>query len=759
MNPRGTALAEEMLRLIQNRFKTDYSDITAVKRYWHNLNYLLFSQLNYELLYGNKPFSLAPLKAHRLIPEELVLFERENHHALQSFMSEVAALPVNSSAQIAALREQMLGVELSIQKEQVALHMGKSERDNAGSYYTPAELAKQVVQGALATPVGAALMTRGDPLRIADLSCGGGDFFRAAQEILWEQYQIPPGISCEYFWGVDIDPIALQISICGLLVHAPESRWDEIISHFHLGNPLIQTTQECLDSEKGALFAIGRLYAPEMGLRSDWVPEGGFDLVLGNPPWEKIRLEERKFFSNLCPEIAKTSKKNDRTKRIEQLRDSWPEAYGWFQDLSADYARMSSKQFQHTQIKHSITGELNTYALFTELSHSLTGQGGVTSLIIKSTLATAPAHKKLWTFLMDSGAVDSLALFDNVQHIFPIDSRERFAVLTLNHRKNQTFSLAAGLQRPEDFQAAEYIPLTAQAVATLNPDSKMLPNITDTESIGILLDAHQRLPVFGQVYPNCHFGRLIHLTAHADQIDQRPAPGNVPIYEGKFIERYDARFSTFEAMSEEKKYAGKTSARKNEGAPGEKPLPQSRYFVHEELWRRYLEQYPRPFSLCWRSLTSPTNTRTTLAMILPTCPTCQSIQLLQTQDDVELLMLLGLFNSLLFDYFVRLKMPGLDLTQTVIRQIPVPHPAGYKRQLVFGGQSASLKTHILSCVCARLVSEPLLRPLLDGIQEPVYPLPNRNAAELERMLDQLFALAYEMNDEQLRKVRENFSKY
>ncbi len=759
MNQWGKTAAEEMLGLLRDKFGTDFSDIAAVKQYWHSVNVIFFSHLNHRLLYGNRPFCLAVFEHYGLVSEELVLFERENHQAVQSLLCRTSDIRPGSPAEVAAIRQQMLCIELNIRKDCIAIQSGKAERNNTGSYYTPAELAEEMVRSVLATPAGTALVNRGGPLRIADLSCGGGDFFRSAQTVLWEQYQIPRAVSCEYFWGVDIDPIALQISICGLLVHTTEARWPEIISHFHLGNPLLQVSQEQTNTRKGELFAMGRLYAPEMGLCFDWVPEGGFDLVLGNPPWEKIRLEERKFFSALCPEIAGISLKTKRAKKIEELQASWPELHSWYQELSADYAQMSSARFHHSQIIHAVIGELNTYALFTELSYNLTSREGVVSLIIKSTLATAPAHKRIWTFLMNAGAINSLALFQNKEHIFAIDTRERFAVLTLNHQNNSFFYLAAGLSKPGDLCTTRYLSVTAETVATLNPASQMLPNVADTEEINVLLTAHRRLPVFGEVYPDCHFGRLIHLTAHADQIDQQPTAGNVPIYEGKFIERYDARFSTFAGVPEEKKYSGKSSARKIEGILGERPLPESRYFVHEELWHIYLAQYSRPYSLCWRSLTSPTNARTTLAMILPTRPTCQSIQLLQTQDDVQLLMLLGLFNSLPFDYFVRMKMPGLDLTQSVIRQIPVPPLPAYERLFLFQGRDLPLKTHILSCVCARLAQEPLLRPLLDHIPEHVYSLSGNTDSQLEQMLDLLFARAYEMDDTQFSKVREAFPQY
>mgnify|MGYP002670803492 FL=1 len=135
-----------------------------------------------------------------------------------------------------------------------------------------------------------------------------------------------------------------------------------------------------------------------------------------------------------------------------------------------------------------------------------------------------------------------------------------------------------------------------------------------------------------------------------------------------------------------------------------------------------------------------------IAMILPTCPTCQSIQMLQIDDDVDLIMLLALFNSIPFDYFVRLKMPGIDLTQSVVRQIPVPNKAAYEKVVVHNDICAPLKIHILSCVYAILRKEPMLNSLMQKIKKNIYPIDTAITLEqLKRKLDYLFAEAYNID--------------
>lgn len=83
-----------------------------------------------------------------------------------------------------------------------------------------------------------------------------------------------------------------------------------------------------------------------------------------------------------------------------------------------------------------------------------------------------------------------------------------------------------------------------------------------------------------------------------------------------------------------------------------------------------------------------------LATLLPLIPTCQSIQILQLDNIDDMLQILVLFNSIIFDYIVRLKMAGLDLTQTIIKQIPVPKKEIYESVIVFQDKEDTIRNHV-----------------------------------------------------------------
>lgn len=99
-------------------------------------------------------------------------------------------------------------------------------------------------------------------IRIADFSCGGGEFFNAAQECLFEERGIPYSVSATFFWGIDVDPIVMLITVGNLLSQADYDDWNTISSHFHLGNPLVSTAVEQDLRVKHDMFALGRVYAP-----------------------------------------------------------------------------------------------------------------------------------------------------------------------------------------------------------------------------------------------------------------------------------------------------------------------------------------------------------------------------------------------------------------------------------------------------------------------------------------------------------------
>lgn len=747
-------IAGLLLSAVKEQFSGDFRNVQDIKEAWHNVQFAFFSFVNMQRLLGDSA-DLGEMVSLGLMPDYLYAFINESGNSVKDHIQNAVATYFSEEGSASDYRQALLNYELDFTKETLTFFTDKVSRDNTGSYYTPYELAEETIKIALADKT----FENGKEYKIADFSCGAGDFFLAIMSYLKERFDIDLQTSVKWFYGVDIDPIVLQICIVNLLQSAEPCDWKTVISHFSFGNPLVVCSKDNCLAEKNRLFATGRLYSFEMGFPASFF-DASYDVIVGNPPWEKLRFEERKFFRGIDNEIASLSQKNKRDQRVKKLKASWPSVYDLRKAIYGDYARLTAASYKHCRIKLSVSGELNTYALFTELAFNMLSTQGLLALIVKSTLVTAPVHQKVWSSFLMNQYVKSIYLFENKNKIFNIDSRERFAVFVASKKTCMSFSFSAGLTEISQLHTAETIEMTAEDIAIINPFTNTLPNVSRNEEIAFLKHAHRQFRLFSEVYPECHFGRLIHLTAHAAFIDKEPSEENLPIYEGKFLEQYDARYTTFRGLPYAKKYANKAvSVKTTVLTDGKKELPESRFFVQKDLWESYSRQYNTAYSLCWRSLTSPTNRRTMLAMILPTCPTCQSIQMLQTDNEEDLVLMLALFNSIPFDYFVRIKMPGLDLTQSVIRQIPVPSEENYNEVVEILGRKDSLKKHILSYAISILRDEDLLSGLIVKLKTKTYVVDASTISEKKKMIDHLFQIAYHLDDCSYSRILLTFPKY
>ena len=754
----------ESLKVIMNN---DFSDVTKVYLYSHYLESVLISVTNANRLrFGqgeaiDYSSALDRLVTMGLLSSEVADFFSANKTVISEHLDGIIDVTQNAPY---IIHEDLLARELHVNDCDVWFVSGKVTRDTTGSYYTPSDLALEVVREAIEKYLKInQINTKNDATVLLtnatfiDLSCGCGEFFKALINHLSDDFEIERQQIAVNLYGIDIDPIALQIAICDLLEFSDPSIWDDIISHFTLGNPLINQKNERGIDEKAKLFAQKRFYALDMGIDIiNFFGSVSIDIVIGNPPWEKVRFEERKFFKPLAAEISAIAQKNKRQEAIENLRKNKPICYAWYKEILNDYFIFKSKIMEHPFISKTANGELNTYSLFAELSLCMINNFGVAALITKSALVTSPGNRKFFNYILKSNKLASLCLFNNSLRVFNIDSREKFCVITCTKGANSSFELIAGANKPGDLCSEARIYLSRNEVSVINPNTMMIPNISSSSDIEVLLNTHKRLPLFEIVYPNCHFGRLVHLTTHADYIETTNNEDNIPIYEGKFIERYNARFATFADVSFANRYSAKAYAKKIIKSSSEIPLPESRYFIKKDYWKKISSNYSEPFMLCWRSLTSTTNSRTTLAMLLPTMPTCQSIQFLQTNETKDLLLMLALFNSKPFDYFVRLKMPGIDLTQSVIKQTPVPPREAYEKFMKYMGITQTVEQHVLVRVAEVLSHEPMMLQILRKCNISHIITNEKKPSVLEKELDDLFYGLYGLNEAEVKIIQSSF---
>jgi hypothetical protein len=274
----------------------------------------------------------------------------------------------------------------------------------------------------------------------------------------------------------------------------------------------------------------------------------------------------------------------------------------------------------------------------------------------------------------------------------------------------------------------------------------MLPNTKNKEQLRILIDLCNKNNSFESVFSNAKFGRIVHFTNHTPWISKEEKSGFIPIYEGKFFHQYNGRFSGFNGVPNSERYGSKVSSRKLDVLEKSNStlVPESRFFIEKEKWNQLSKNYVGDYCLVWRSLTSATNQRTCISTILPFVPGSQSIQFLQLNKE-DLVFLMTIFNSIVFDYVLRIKLSGIDLTQTVIRQMPVPNRLKLDLTISFKNEQASIKDHLFSRALSLLTDDTRLKSLIDsfGYKTKVLNSTERELALKE--IDFLILYLYDVN--------------
>lgn len=758
---------------ISEIFRGDFRRICEVKKAVLHLEAIYFCHGTcYLLKRENMPIKdqLALYQRIELIPQSTTEFFENNRECIINNWPEESAL----AAKPEILYDALLASEFCVQPERVGYKIDKVSRDIAGAYYTSSDFSAQITYRALESYMDRkrrraidsdsfACCNEYENITFLDYSCGCGEFLLAVIQY-FDNHVL--GYSrkklATQLRGVDVNPIALMITIARI-VSAVEAEDDEnllreVAKNFIVGNPLLHSDKIAPLEVRFDNFALNRLYAETEGINCLELEQQNL-VVLGNPPWEKLRFEEQAFFRPVCPAISAISQKNKREKEIKKLAVNWLELLEYYQLLQDDYASVKKEIPKHPLLKVSLVGELNTYAMFAELASRLTEKDGFAAIIVKSALVTSTCYSSCFRHFVNQGSLSEVFLFDNREKLFQIDSREKFCVLFFGGEHAGGIKVHYGLTKQEQILSSVPINVTSEELELINPETGLLPNVADSKEFSFLLRTHRSLSVFAKEFPKCHFGRLVHLTAHAEHISTKSEKTRVPIYEGKFIEQYDNRFSTFAGMSADERYQAKASARRQPGdsfvAP--KPAPECRYFIDKKFWESFLDRYDQPYSLCWRSLTSPTNQRTMIASIIPSMPTCQSVQLLQTTPVEDLLMILALFNSKVFDFFVRLKMGGIDLTQSVVRQIPVPFREAWNSMVTLHGVDYTALDAVRALERLLYRNEPDLCGLWDGVPE-IKNADNyyKTATDVREEIDKIIFQMYGLTSAEEKMVRNSF---
>jgi hypothetical protein len=519
----------------------------------------------------------------------------------------------------------------------------------------------------------------------------------------------------------------------------------------------------------------------------DIINAGGFDVVLGNPPWERIKLQEQEFFGAREPEISAAPNAAARAKLIAQLKAAPANSregilHAEFQtakriaEASSVFARVSSEDIGRFPLTGR--GDVNTYALFAELFSALTNEYGRSGVIAPTGIATDATTAHFFGSLVERHRLVALYSFDNEALIFPaVHHFTRFALLVQGWKPSSIPTdfciLLRHVEQLEDEQ--RHFRLSAEQICLVNPNTRTAPLFRSQADASLTTSIYERIPVLlnsalgsaGNPW-GLSFNAMFHMSNDsslfltAEDLFTNPdasREGNrwiirqsdhdddsvanyLPLYEAKLVHHFDHRWATYENLESVDVSLSDKCNIDFEITP--------RYWISEKEAKSRLgvKFASRDWAIGIRGITNASNERTIIAAVFPSGAAGNSLPLLTPSSNLSAetaVALVACLSSLTLDFVARNKVGGTNLNFFIIEQLPILPPAAYMPDdLEF------IASRVLELTYTSHSMAPFAREL--GFDGPPFPWTEDRRAIVRAELDAWYARAYGLTRDELRYV-------
>jgi hypothetical protein len=226
---------------------------------------------------------------------------------------------------------------------------------------------------------------------------------------------------------------------------------------------------------------------------------GGFDVVLGNPPWERIKLQEQEFFAERHPEIAAAANAAARGRLIRALPEIDPSLHVAFRAALRRSDGESLLVRQTGRYPLCGRGDVNTYAVFAELNRTLLAAKGRAGFIVPIGIATDDTTKLFFGDLVESRALAALHGFENEDRLFPaVHHAFKFCLLTISGRAGllEPASFVFFARRVEDLaDRTRGFELSASDIRLLNPNTRTCATFRTSRDAELTKAIYRRVAV------------------------------------------------------------------------------------------------------------------------------------------------------------------------------------------------------------------------------------------------------------------------
>jgi len=716
----------------------------------------------------------------------------------------------------------------SLEMDDLLYEAANDDRRVSGTYLTPVRLAEQAVRPAIERrfrercreqecwPGDFEKFTRVDEndvheivssMSIVDPACGSGSMLLGVIEVLApivvasisgtddpdveEVTKAKQTLVKNAFYGADANRLSREACLAVLWVKAKfdAHEFGPEPTRFVVGDSLRGSVRQQrltnTESKEDGNTYREQLRPIDWGKEFDQVfsSNGGFDVVVTNPPWERVKVQTREFLAARQPKLAEVATSAERGAQINGERYESVQA-----DLeqARDQARKYADEIRNSaDYEWTNVGMLNLYSLFVERSLQITGDSGYCALIVPTGIATDYYTSDFFEHLTTEGKLVSLYDFENRNKLFEnVDGRTRFSLLTLsNEPSSEDADFIFFAHDPADIDdESRHVQLSSSEISELNPITNTAPLVRGREALRILQKQHESAPIFvgeedskKSENPNpwgVTYKRMFDMSTDSDQfisLDElstgtRKTNGDIcadsqlykRLYEGRMVDQYNHRASHAKDANGNLFRSGTKEPTEEANLADPDFTVNARYYLPSgAVDAETPSDYPHDWFIGFKDITSATNSRTMIASVLPRTAVGNKLPLLLTSRPArEVACLLANLNSMAYDFACRQKIGNVTLNWYIVRQTPVLPPERYRETIM--GES------MVDWVSERVAELTYTANDLDawgddlGFQSEPYDWDSERRMELRAELDGLFFHLYGLTENNMEHIIDSF---
>ncbi|WP_210369168.1 class I SAM-dependent DNA methyltransferase [Borreliella garinii] len=397
----------------------------------------------------------------------------------------------------------------------------------------------------------------------------------------------------------------------------------------------------------------------------------GFDIVIGNPPWEKIKFDESEFFSKHIPNYRKLSiKEQNKIKQETLIKGNHPLSIEYNVEKNSITTINNIYKFDFKNFTSG--GDPNLFRYFTSFNLKLIKLGGNLTYLTPSSLWSEYSSKTLRKHIFNNYKLNYIYQFQNQKRFKDVTALLKFTIFQLSNTKAPTSSfnakfmirsndniikeIASDLKDKKD-NAHKGIALNINQIRQLSPIQESILEFKDNEEFILINKMFKSCSILNAEYIDFKKGLNLSIKNRKSLLKEYNNKKFIFLYSGANIHQFNSKFF-------EDKAAKKSS----------KLLWIDKEDLEKILTKDNQCQTERVF---YRDIARNTDARTMISTLSPkNCYCIDSLYINYEKTPISLykkLFIISIFNSLIFDFLLR-RFVNIHVQKSCLYQCPMPQP-------------------------------------------------------------------------------------